>query len=144
MWWDVVAAHERMENSVVSLRGTGRSNSRLGFDDDGLPASHVGWPFGWFHPIHLSTHHPRRCILSYCEAYALIMTSALFLAVWRAAKSQSARRCLNNIKLHGNLERRTHKHSICAPSPFWLYCEWVIAARNSSSLRPFVGIASLE
>lgn len=32
------------------------------------------------HPIHLSTHHPRRCTLSYCEADALITTSALFLA----------------------------------------------------------------
>lgn len=38
------------------------------------------------------------------------MTSALFLVVWGAAKSQPVRRYLNNIKLHGNLERGVHKH----------------------------------
>jgi len=54
------------------------------------------------------------------------MTSALFLASRRAAKSQSVRRYLNNIKLHGNLERRARQHFICAlcSTPFWLHL-WV-------------------
>lgn len=42
------------------------------------------------------------------------MTSALFLAPWRGAQSQSVRRYLNIIKLHGNLERRADKHFISA------------------------------
>lgn len=45
-----------------------------------LPASRVGWHVRPNHPAHPSSHHLRRCTLSYCEANALIMTSALFLA----------------------------------------------------------------
>lgn len=63
------------------------------------------------------------------------MTSTLFLAERRAAQSQSARRYLNNIKLHGNLERGAHKHFICSFSGFTVTES--IAARNFSSLRPF-------
>lgn len=42
------------------------------------------------------------------------MTSTPLLDPWKAAKSQPVRRYLNNIKLHGNLERGAHKHFICA------------------------------
>lgn len=58
------------------------------------------------------------------------MIPALFLALPRAAESQSDRRFLNNIKLHGNLESRAHKHFICALlllflSGFILVSEWL-------------------
>lgn len=53
------------------------------------------------------------------------MSSALFLAIWRAAKSQSVRRYLNNIKLHGNSERGAHKHYLCALLRSFLALLWV-------------------
>lgn len=72
------------------------------------------------HLAHLSARHLRKYILSYCEASAQIMTSAL-------SKSQSVRRYLNNVKLHGCLERESGAHTfICAAlCCFFLTSPWV-------------------
>lgn len=86
MWLDVVTAHERMENLIISLRDTRHNNSQklmkcLGFgaEDDKVcaclsPHFTCGVACEMIHPVHLSTHHLRRCTLSYCEAGALITT----------------------------------------------------------------------
>lgn len=57
------------------------------------------------HLAHLSVRHLSKYILSYCESSALIMTSAL-------SKSQSVRRYLNNVKLHGCLEREREREQL--------------------------------
>lgn len=88
-------------NSIISLRWDTITHSTWWDASEMMKCVRVRPPLSprvgqcvrWFHLIHLSSHHPRRCILSYfVNATALIMTSALFVAPWRAAPSQSVGR----------------------------------------------------
>lgn len=67
----------------------------------------------WFHPLHLSAHHLRRCILCYLWSQCANYDFSSFFSLGRVGKRQPVRRYPNNMKLHGNLEIDKFSLSAC-------------------------------